>query len=444
MSELDFLRGSALSRRALLRGTGLAFVGLSAAALVGCGDDDDEAPAQLGTASVLGVWGSGDELDRFEAMVAPWQSATGGRMGFTGTRDLTALLTTRVEGNDPPDIAIPPEVGLFRQFAREGRLVPLADCGLDEFVKENYPQAFIDLGTVDGTLYGFFMKADNKGTIWYNPKVFAENGWEPLTADSTFDDLLELTQTIAGSGLAPWSIGVESGGASGWPGTDWLQQILLGEPDGPEVNDGLVDGSIPWTDPRVQAVWEQFGQIALNPDYTVQGGPTGINATAFVPSSYPPYEDTPTAAMVYLGGFAAGFIAEQFPSLVAGEDYDFMPFPGGGIAGGANVVFAFNDEATTCSLMQHLASAEAQQIWVDQGGFTSVNNQVNLDGYPDIVSRKLAEGLLSAKAFRFDLDDAIGGATQQAIFAGVTEYLANPGSLGTILQNIEGARQAEG
>ena len=396
---------------------------------------------EIGTADVVGIWGSGDELARFEAMVAPWEARTGESMNFTGTSAmLTELLTTRVVGGNPPDIAIPPELGTLRQFARDGKLVPLADCGIENLVRGRYPQAFIDLGTVDGTLYGFFMKADTKGTIWYNPKVFAEKGWQPLTASSTFDDLIALSEQIKATGLTPWSVGVESGGASGWPGTDWIQELILGEPDGAEVNDGVIDGSVPFTDDRVKAAWEKFGQIALTEGYVVQGGADGINAAGFVDASFPPFQDPPEAAMYYLGGFTAGFIRDQFPDAVPGEDFDFFPFPGGGVTGGANVVYAFNADPTTCSLMQWLATAEAQQIWVNLGGFNSVHKDIDFSRYPDPVSRSLAESLLDASAFRFDLDDTIGGETQRAFWAGVTQYLADPGSLDSILSDIESTR----
>ena len=403
------------------------------------------AAAPIGDVDVLGIWGA-EELTKFEAMVAPWQAQTGGRMNFTGTRDITAVLTTRVEGGNPPDVAIPAEVGLFQQFARDGRLIPLSECGLDDMIRDQYPQAFIDLGTVDGELYGFFMKADTKATIWYNPQFFEEHGYQPLSADSSFDDLIRLSDDILADknagvhGAAPWSIGVESGGASGWPGTDWIQQILINEA-GVEVYDGVVSGEIPFTDERVRSAWEQFGRIALTEGYTVQGGAQGINATNFQNSAYPPFESPPTAAMVYLGGFAAGFIADQFPEAVPGEDYAFFPFPGGAVTGGANIVYAFNNDPSTCSFLEWLASADAQRIWVESGGFTSVNEEVDLESYPDEVSRAQAEQLLEADVFRFDLDDAIGGALQQAFFQGVTQYLANPNDLDGILSNIEAARQ---
>ncbi len=315
-------------------------------------------------------------------MYEPWQTETGGRVNFTGTRDLTAILTTRVEGNSPPNIAIPAEVGLFKQFVADGKLVSLADLGIEELVSDKYPEGFKELGTVDGTMYGFFMKADTKATIWYNPKLFEEKGWEPLTADSSFDDLIALSEQIRDDGTPPWSIGFEAGGDSGWPGSDWIQQIILNEA-GEEVYDGLVDGSIPFTDDRVKDAWEKFGQIALGEGMTAQGGAAGINATNFQDSAYLPFEATPAAAMVYLGGFADGFIKEQFPDLVAGEDYDFFPWPGGGVTGAANIVYAFDDSDTTKSLMEYLASAEAQQVWVSRGGFTSVNSDVGEDAYPD-------------------------------------------------------------
>jgi alpha-glucoside transport system substrate-binding protein len=145
--------------------------------------------------------------------------------------------------------------------------------------------------------------------------------------------------------------------------------------------------------------------------------------------------------MVYLGGFAAGFITEQFPDATPGETFDFFPFPGGKVTGGANIVYAFNSDPTTCSYLTHLASADAQQIWVDAGGFTSVNSEVSLDAYPDDVARKQAEQLLDAEVFRFDLDDAIGGDVQTAIFQGVTQYLSSPDQLEQILESIQATTQ---
>jgi alpha-glucoside transport system substrate-binding protein len=169
--------------------------------------------------------------------------------------------------------------------------------------------------------------------------------------------------------------------------------------------------------------------------------PDGVVATGFAESTYLPFEDPPQAAMVYLGSFASGFIAEQFPDLVPGEDYDFMPFPGGAITGGFNVAYALNDSATACSFLEHLAQAETQQIWVNAGGFNSAHRGIDLSAYENPVDRKAAEALLSAQVFAGDLDDLVGGEFQSTFFAAAVAYLEDSGRLDELLQSVEQARQ---
>jgi alpha-glucoside transport system substrate-binding protein len=403
---------------------------------------DEESPdgggGDIGEVEVLGLWGD-EELVNFQSMVAPWEDETGGSMSFTGDRAITSLLTTRVEGGSPPDVAIPAEIGLFQQFAAEGELRPLSECdGLVEMIEEEYPQSFVDLGTVDGELYGFFMKAGNKGTIFYDPAYFEENGLEALDASASFDDLVGLSDEVVATGIPAWSHGQEAGDGSGFPASDWVQQIILNE-HGADVYDGLIDGSVPYTDDAVADAWQKFGQVALTEGYSLQSAQEMI-ATNFVDSTHPPFEEPPQAGMVYMGSFAGGFITDQFPDAVPEEDFDFFPFPGGGITGDANIVYAFDMNDSICSFLKHIASAEAQQIWVEAGGFTSVNETLSLDSYTDPVQRKAAQQLLEAPEFRFDLDDGIGGAAQTAIFEGILAFIQNPDDLESILQNVEAAR----
>jgi alpha-glucoside transport system substrate-binding protein len=393
---------------------------------------------KIGTVNVLGVWG-GEELANFQAMVAPWEQQTGGAMGFSGTRDLIAILTTRIQAGNPPDVAILPNPGQMIELAGDKKLVTLNTFLDMNKVKQEYAQGWIDLGTVDSKLYGIFMKADSKGTVWYNPKVFQENGW---TVPATWDEMISLSDAIVSSGkMAPWSVAIESGEASGWPATDWIGEILLHEFGG-KVYDDWVSHSIPWTDSRIKASWEKFGQIVLTQGY-VPGGAIAALATNFVDGSYLPFEDPPKAAMYYLGAFTQGFIADQFPELKAGEDYSFFPFPAispayaGGVTGGANVVVIFKDNVTTRSFVEYLASPAAQQIWVTRGGFTAVNKNVSLDAYPNPLARKAAEQLTSATIFRFDADDNMPSAVQKAFWEGALAYLQNPSQLDSILANIE-------
>ncbi len=147
--------------------------------------------------------------------------------------------------------------------------------------------------------------------------------------------------------------------------------------------------------------------------------------------------------MYYLGAFTQLTISKQFPTLVAGEDYAFFPFPtidpqyAGAVTGGANVVVLCNDNPTTRSFVEYLTSAEAQQIWVKRGGFTSVNNQVSLDAYINPLARLAAEQLTGATVFRFDADDNMPTAVQKAFWKGILVYLQDPSQLESILADIE-------
>ncbi|MFC2047539.1 ABC transporter substrate-binding protein, partial [Chloroflexota bacterium] len=385
----------------------------------------------------LGVW-DGDELESFQAMVSPWADHVGGAMAFSGTRDLIAVLKARVASGNPPDVAILPNPGQMVELANEGKLAAL-DSFLDiDTINKQYAKGWINLGTVDGNLYGIFMKADSKGTVWYSPSNFAANGWE---LPNTWDEMIALSDIIVSQGMNPWSVAVESAEASGWPATDWIGEILLHESGG-DVYDQWVNHEIPWTDSRIKSAWEKFGQIVLTTDY-VPGGAATTLATHFIDGSYLPFEDPPRAAMYYLGAFTQEFISERFPELVAGEDYAFFPFPtinpqyAGGVTGGANVAVLFNDNRTTRSFMEYLASTEAQQIWVKRGGFTSLNNQVSLDAYTNPLARLLAEQLTGATIFRFDADDNMPAVLQKAFWKGTLDYLQDPLQLDSILADIE-------
>jgi alpha-glucoside transport system substrate-binding protein len=395
----------------------------------------------IGVVNVLGVWG-GTELENFQAMIAPWEEDTGNAMGFSGTRDLIAVLTARVAAGNPPDVAILPNPGQMVTLAADGHLVDLSSF-LDADVLAQYAQGWIDLGTTN-PLTGIFMKAASKGTIWYNPKFFDAMGY---TVPTTWDEMIALSDQMVVDGVAPWSVAVESGAASGWPATDWIGEILLHESGG-EVYDQWVNHEIPWTDPAVKSAFEKFGQIVLTPGY-VPGGAITALATNFVDGSYLPYTTPPGAAMYYLGSFTEDFIAAQFPDLVPGEDYAFFPFPtidpqfAGGVTGAADVVVAFNDNPATRSFIEYLASPEAQTIWAEIGGFISVNSAVSLDAYTELA-RLSAEQLTGATVFRFDADDQMPPPVQSAFWAGILAYLQTPADLDDILADIEAVAAAQG
>ncbi len=415
---------------------------LVATTSLGCRPAEEEEPdengvAALGTVTVMGVWG-GDELAAFEAVVAGWEAQTGGTVDFESTRDLSAILRTRVAGGNPPDLAILPNPALMQEFATAGHLVSLNDVLDMSMMQADFSDAWIDLGSVDGELVGVFVKAATKSTIWYNPKVFADKDYE---VPATWDELLSLSDQIVADGGTPWSIGIESGGATGWPASDWIQEIHLAE-SGPELHDQWVNHEIPWTHESIRSAFERFGEIALNEDYVV-GGVDNILATGFEDASYLPFEDPPRAYLYALGGFTQGFIEAQFSDLVATEDYDFFNFPdidpryAGSATGGADVAVMFNDTPEARSLMEYLADGANWESWASAGGYASPSTALPLSAYPDDLAAKAAAQLTESEIFRFDADDLMPAEVQSAYLTGIIDYLQDPGSLDDILARLE-------
>jgi alpha-glucoside transport system substrate-binding protein len=422
-------------QRAVALGLSLSAVG---ALLEACGSSNNAAPTTL---DVLNVW-SGEEQDSFKAMVAPFTSQTGIKVNVESTRDLDAVLTTRIRGNNPPDIAILPNPGKMQELAGQGKLIAL-DSFLDmNQIKQDYAQAWLDLGSYQGKLYAIFMKAANKGTIWYNPQQFTANNWQTPT---DWQGLITLSDTIAASGKYPWSMGVSSGAASGWPAADWIDQIFLAL-NGGDLYDKWVNHKIPWTDASVKKAFQYFGQIAGGNHY-INGAPQSILATGFQDATYAPFSNPPTAYMYYLGDFAAGFITTQFKSAVPGTDFNFFPFPTlnpsitGAVTGGADVVVTMKNNSSVQKLVKYLATADAQTIWVKRGGFTSVNKSVPLSSYPDKVSQASAQMLSSAGVFRFGADDLMPSQVENAFWQGTLTYIQDQTKLDSVLSTIESTAQ---
>jgi alpha-glucoside transport system substrate-binding protein len=387
--------------------------------------------------SVLGVWG-GSELDNFTTVKQTWEKDTGGIVDWEGTRDLTAVLTTRVQGGNPPDIAILPNPGLMQELAQKGKLVPL-DSFMDmNQVKKDYTPAWLDLGSYNGKLYAIFYKAANKATVWYNPKAFAASGY---AVPKAWDEWMKLADKMVADGKTPFSIAAESGAASGWPLSDWISEIVLNN-CGPDTYDKWITHQISWTDACIKQSFETFGKLVGTKGY-VLGGSQGIVATNFVNGTYPMYTTPPTAYMDYLGSFAQGFIATQYPKLKAGDDYNFFPFPTinskyqGAVTIGADVLVMLNDTPAARSFMTYLAGAKAQEAWVKLGGFTAVNRSVSLDAYPDPVARAAAQGLTEATISRFGAGDMMPAAMQQAWWKAMLDFVKHPNQVDTILNSLE-------
>lgn len=393
---------------------------------------------------VLGLW-SGPEYDDFVAVKSAWERQTGDTVDWQGTQDLAGTLAADERAGHPPDIAILPNLGLLRQLATKGTLVPL-DAVLDMAkVHRDYAPAWTGLGSVHGKLYGIFYKAADKATVWYDPKAFAAAGYR---VPKTWTELTGLADRIVAAGRTPFSIAAATGPADGWPLTDWVAQIVLAQ-CGPDRYDRWVAAAIPWTDSCVEQSFQRFVRLIHTRHY-VLGGNTQILSTSDAAGSYPLYTTPPDAYMYYLASFAEGFIATQYPQLHAGVDYGFFPFPTidpdyrGAITVGADIVVMVHDTPAARSLLAYLAGAPAQERWIRRGGFTSVNRRVPMSSYPDPVARAVAAELTSAPTVRYSAGDSMPPAVQKAWWAAMLDLVSKPGRLDAILASLtRSARRAK-
>jgi alpha-glucoside transport system substrate-binding protein len=430
-------------QRALVAGLSVSAAGALLAACGGTSPSTGSTVTQSSSVDLLNVW-SGEEQASFQAVVSPFESQTKIKIDIETTRDLSQTLTTRIQGNHAPDMAILPNPGYMQQLASQGHLVPL-DSFLDmDQIRNDYAQSWIDLGSYNGHLYALFYKAANKGTIWYSPKQFQSLNYQ---IPATWSDLISLSNEIAQSGKYPWAIGTfSSGGSSGWPAADWLAQIYLNQ-NGGDMYDKWWQHQIPWTDATVKQAFQTFGDI-VNGKHYISGAPQSVLALDYQSASYLPFKNPPGAYMYYLGDFTEGFITAQYPKAVPGTDFNFFPFPtinaqyAGAVTGGADVVVALKNTTAVQSLIKYMATAAAQEIWVKRGGFTSPNKSVPLSAYPDPVAQASAKMLTQATIYRFGADDLMPSAVENAFWQATLSYIQNPSQLDSILSNMESTAQS--
>lgn len=378
--------------------------------------------------SVTGTWG-GNELATFMKIC----QTAGVEVRFNTTRDLNAVLSTAVQANTLPDIAILPNPGKLQELARQGVLKPLDY--LTENDLKNYANTWLRLGSYGGKLYGIYFKVANKSVVWYNPKEFKKNGW---TVPNTWDELLALNEKIVAAGKTPWSIGADIG----WPLSDWIENIMI-RTAGPDGYDKWIEHEISWSDPAVKKAFQVWGDIVGNPR-NLAGGIDGTLATTFQNGAIAVFQKNPKAYLYYEGDFMGGIVTSQLPDVKPGEDMDFFAFPsidpryGTPVVGGADVVVAFSDKPAVKKLMKYLTTIEANEIAV-KGGFLSQHQGVSLDVYPDLMSQKSARILTQADIYVFDASDLMPSAVgnQGGFWDACKRYIQDPSQLDAILDDME-------
>jgi alpha-glucoside transport system substrate-binding protein len=455
------------TRRGLAAAAALVSTGL---VLAGCGGDDDEG----GSSEASGTWPgegmaeceglaqladfgdlNGKEVSLYTSIVAPedqpyidsfklFETCTGATVEYEGSKEFETQLPVRVESGSPPDIAFIPQPGLLQSLVQDyPDAVKEAPQSVSDNVDEFYGADWKAYGTVDDVFYAPPLTANVKSFVWYSPKMFSENGWEIPT---TWDEMIALSDTIADSGIKPWCAGIGSGEATGWPATDWLEDVLL-RTAGPDVYDQWVNHEIPFDDPAVAEGLDTVGDILKNNDY-VNGGFGDfktIASTEFTDGGLPILDGE--CAMHRMASFYAANWPEGTDVSENGDAFAFYLPPigeefGSPVLGGGEFVTAFSDSIETQALMTYISGGE----WVNEkgkattrGGFVSANKNLDIANVASPIDKASVEILQNPDAvFRFDGSDLMPGPVGAGSFwKEMTAWIGEDQSTEETLGNIE-------
>ena len=372
------------------------------------------------TVTILGVV-TGEQQSNLEQALRPFEEATGIDVIYEGSDDFATILPAQVEAGNAPDLGMFPQPGLIAQFAREDQLIPISSFLESGTLKAAYSDDWLDIGTVDDEIYAVWYRTSVKSLVWYKPTAFEAKAYE---VPQTWSDLLTLSNKIAAEGKTPWCIGLESGTATGWPGTDWIEDIML-RTAGPEAYSQWIDHRLPFNSPQVIDAFNEFGKILRDPKY-VNGGAENAIKTSFDQSPAGLFANPPECYMHKQGSFIASFFEE---GKVPRNDYDVFPLPAIDEKFGMPILVAgdafamFNDTPEARALMAYLATPTPHEIWAQLGGFISPHKQVSPDIYPDAVSQKIALILANADLVRFDGSDMMPSEVGTGTFwSGIVDF----------------------
>ena len=365
------------------------------------------------TVTITGAW-TGNEKEKVEKVFALFTEATGAAVNYSGSDSFEQDIVVSARAGSAPNLAAFPQPGLAADMASQGLLTPLAD-GTAGWVADNFAagQSWVDLGTYpdpDGNdaLYGLFYRVDLKSLVWYNPEAFDEAGYD---IPQSMEELKELTDQIVADGETPWCIGLGSGAATGWPATDWVEDMML-RTTTPEDYDAWVTNEMKFDDPKVIAAMEEFGHFARTEGYT-QGGAEAVASTDFRDSPAGLFSIPPGCYMHRQASFIPAFFPE---GTEVGTDVDFFYFPSyaskdlGKPVLGAGALFAItNPSEATTAMIEFIKLPVAHEIWMAQGGFLTAHAGVNLATYETDSLRAQGEILQNATTFRFDASDLMPG-----------------------------------
>lgn len=389
--------------------------------------------------SMFGPFVAEDEV-KFNNSVKEFEAATGIDIQYEGSKEFETTINVRVQGNNPPDIADFPQPGLMASIATTGKIQDVSKWIKPEWMSQEFNKGYIDTATTAGAsgpiLGGVFQRVNAKGLVWYPKKAFDAAGYKTPT---TWDEQKALMDKIVADGDTPWCIGIESGTATGWTATDWVENIML-RTTSPENYDKWTKGTLPFTAPEVKKAVQLMSDIWFNDKY-VYGGRKQIVSTAFGDAPKQMFTNPPKCWLHNQGNFITSFFPKE---AQPGVDYDFYYLPpidpqyGKPVEFGGDLMSAFTDRPEVRAVMEWFSTYDGVKGWVKQGGALAPHKDSNLADYASDNDRKVAQTLLNASVVRFDGSDLMPGAVGAGSFwKGMTDYVSGSVDIDKALEEIQ-------
>jgi ABC-type glycerol-3-phosphate transport system substrate-binding protein/DNA-binding SARP family transcriptional activator len=430
--------------------------GLASPASAGSRRVLDGGSASAGGTSLAGttvtMWGVDEAASGLKAELARFEQATGIHVLYEA-KDVYTEVPEALATGDLPDVALVPQPGGVRDLGSAGELVDLSTYVDVSAARAAFGDYLVDLASAGGGLYGLPINLDLKGLVWYPAPEFDEAGY---TVPQTWDELIALSQRMVADGRTPWCLGVESGDASGWPATDWIEALVL-RLGGVEAYDAWITHDVGFTDPVVRRATAMFGDVAFG-DGFVDGGAAGVQFGNFFDVAEPMSAEPPGCWLYNMASFAVngGFQAVLQP----GVDADFFVLPPvtpgqrPPAFGGASYAGAFRDRPEVRALMRQLLSPTWGEAWAAASdtyyvpahtGFDPRRcDSANADPRSNPIRVHLCEisqDSIAAGEWRFDASDVMPPQVgADAFWAGMVDYVdEGPASLDRILAEIDAA-----
>jgi alpha-glucoside transport system substrate-binding protein len=387
-----------------------------------------------GVVTILGAYG-GDEQKNFEKSLVKFEDQSGIDIKYTADTDFTTTIKTRVAAGDTPDIGFFPQPGGLLELADQGKIQPI-DTFLDyDAIDKSLVPGILESARLNGRVFGAPVRLANKSIVWYPKKAWDAAGYK---VPKTLAELNDLTAQMKSDGITtPWCMAWNADQATGWVGTDWIEQMVLSL-DGPDVYKQWTSHEIPFDDPKVVKAFDAFDKIARTGDNVYGGVKTVVN-TQVAESMVPAFRDPPECMLERQGNFEISFLPAAIQADLDNE-VGVFPFPSlkagttaPPILGGADLAALFNgNDDDAIQVMKFLTSDQFGAEWAQAGGWLSPHKTFDASNYPNQTTKDIAKQATDAPALLFDGSDVMPKEVGSGTFwTGMVDWIQGQSSQAT-------------